>query len=103
MADQTLTDAIYDTAAEVSRSTTALLRQAVYVRDLSATVGVVNLAGGEVEVQMNGITPKPGDEVSLLQQGYQLLLIGPAMTSPPEIAVQSTAPTDLSLKLWMRV
>ena len=68
--NQTLTDAIVDTSADVARSTTALLRQATYVRDVSGSVGVVNLAGGEVEAQLNGMSPVPGQELNLLQQGY---------------------------------
>lgn len=99
---QALTDAIVDTSTDVARSTTALLRQATYVRNVSGTVGVVNLAGGEVEVQLNGMVPVPGQELNILQQGYQLLLIGPVETRT-EVVVSSTSPTDPDVKLWMKV
>jgi hypothetical protein len=102
MATSPLIEAVVDTSTEVARSTTAILRHATFLR-MEGSLGVVDMAGGEVEVRLNGLTPKPGDVVSLLQQGYELLMVGPMSGVPAEIAVQSTEPTDPDLKLWMKV
>ena len=79
------------------------MRQGTYVRDgTDAGTGVVDLAGGEVVFQTNGMVFAAGQTVLMLQQGYQLVAIGPVVVTP-EVEVSSVAPTDPAIKLWMKV
>lgn len=104
MASSPLTEAIADTSAEVARSTTAILRHATFLRlGTESNIGIVELAGGEVEVNLNGVEPVVGDVLVLIQQGYELLAIGPlTRVSKDEMAIQASAPTDPDLKLWIK-
>jgi hypothetical protein len=105
MASTALTDAIADTAAEVARSTTTILRHATFLRlGTEPNIGIVDLAGGEVEANLNGVEPVAGEVLVLLQQGYELLAIGPLTSvGKDEVAIQSTAPTDPDLRLWVQI